>query len=1367
MEQKSLFTGGLGLKLISWFLIMSILPISLISYFNYRNCHEAVMSHLTDAFNEEIDLHAKIISSNFEMYKKDLLSQAENNQNIIFLNKLKKSFKQSATPLKDFVKSSEWNKLTLSHNENLADFKKSFGYYDLLILDTYGNILYSIARESDLGENIFKGQLASTLLSKACQESLKTGKTIFSDCQYYAPSEAASSFWVTVMKDKSGRKIGLMALHLPINNLNNTLNKIKLSMKTEENYIIGTDLILRASTREEDGINILKSQLDNVESRKWLKGLTAPKYNTLYTNDQVTFYKNSNGMNVIGVNKTITIGGKQFGIIAEIDEAEAMEPIYALRDASVFMVIITTIIVTLVSMLITGNIVRPILKISNVAKGIAQGDLQHELKVRAKNEIGALGNYINLMLKSLRKNDKENRRQNWFQTGVNKLSKITIGNLTIDRLSASSIIFTSKYINAQVGTLYIVNPENPDYLDFYGGFAVSSKTIKSERIRIGEGLAGQVAKDMTPFCLQDVPDDYLIISSTMGEMSPKNITVIPCIYQDELIAIMEFGSLKALTELEMDFLTAAAKTIAVEINSAIARKNKSALLKSVQEQAEKLQAQQEELRTANEELEEQSEELQAQQEELRTANEELEEKAEELQSQQEELRTANEELTEKANALEAQKVAILQQNVDLEEARTLLVKKAEELEVTSKYKSEFLANMSHELRTPLNSILLLSDDLMKNKDKHLDEEEVEAAEIINKGGSDLLLLINDILNLSKIEAGKMSVEILDVKMQSFIDDLKMQFARLMQEKGLSFETSLSDGIPETIKTDPLKLGQIIKNIISNAIKFTHQGGIYVNIYRPAESSNIHLSGFEPENTIAISIKDTGIGIAEDKQKIVFEAFQQADGSTTRQYGGTGLGLSISRELSKLLGGIIEMDSELDEGTTVTLYIPDELQLPDSDATVAHTTNAPAHRKNTDIISTTDYFNFSQVKQMAQFEGDKAVVIIDKNPAFVKLFCKQCEDHSLTPIIAENVAKGIELVNSRPVSAIILNLDFVVGKELLQLKALQDNPKTKDIPIHIISHADESGEAMSCGILDISKKLISVEKINAAFGDIVSSSNHKPGNAILIVEDNEVQAKAISKLIGDVGAKIVVAHTGSEAIDILRSKSIACVILDLGLPDMPGLTLLEKIDMMKDIEAPPTIIYTGKDLSASELNSLYKYSSSIIIKGVKSAEILLQETTEFLRRVAEQKPEEAETESNESSDLDSVLDGKKVLVVDDDMRNVFALSRILTDKGIEVIKAEDGKKAITILEKEDDIDIVLMDIMMPNMNGYEAMSEIRRSDSKVKKHDIIVIAVTAKAMKEDRQKCLDAGADDYLIKPIVAEKLFSIIKIWLKKSKGNP
>jgi CheY-like chemotaxis protein/CHASE3 domain sensor protein len=1018
--------------------------------------------------------------------------------------------------------------------------------------------------------------------------------------------------------------------------------------------------------------------------------------------------------------------------------------------------------------------------IVNQVNQIAKGDYSTEIEVRSEEDV--LGNAILNMTRKLKEVTGRNQQQDWIKTGQSKLNDQMVGEQKEDELTQKIINFLADYLNAQVGVFYLLNS---DRLVLASSFAYQIRNNNNSELKIGEGLMGQAARERKPILFTSIPSEQiqLTIQSGLGESEVSSVLAIPLIYNETLFGVIGLGTAGDFDELQLKFLDQCAENIAISLNSAQSRTQMKTLLNATQQQARELQTQQEALKVANKELETQKKALEkselnliAQQEELRVTNEELETQTSSLETQQEELRVTNEELETQTKALEEQQVTVQKKNQELEDARQKVEEKAKALEMTSKFKSEFLANMSHELRTPLNSLLILAEILKENQQQNLSDKEVSFAETIHKSGEELLKLINEVLDLAKVEAGKSEVHLEDVPLDELSIYVKNNFQYQVKEKGLILNIKKDDSAPETIHTDFQKVLQIIKNLLSNAIKFTEQGTIDFYISRSENKADLFKTNLDPAQTIAIRISDTGIGIPEEKQGLIFEAFQQVDGSTSRKYGGTGLGLSISREMVKLLGGNMTLQSDQGEGSVFTLYLPyihptkleknNELPVTEilynnfkdvsqSSIKVLSKAEKPiVEGKSTKekIISE----NKNKIAKIELSENDRVLLIIEDDPGFAQIVQGLADDKGFKGIIASDGEMGLQMAKDYQPMAIILDIGLPKMDGWMVMEELKMSPDTRHIPVHFVSAMDKDIRAMKMGAIGFLTKPISQKDLENAFLKI-ETTIAKTVKHLLIVEDNQILRDSMVALMENMDAQISAVSTGQEAYQYLVSKSCDCLVLGLGLEDMSGLELLEKIKSHKALTGLPVIIYTGKELTIQEERQLKEYADSIIIKGVGSMERLLGEMTLFLHQVETELPVEQQRMLQKVYNKDQILKGKTILLVDDDARSSFALSNKLEAYNINVIRAFDGKEALESLNSELEVDLVLMDIMMPGMDGFETIQEIRKQK---RFQNLSVIALTAKAMKEDREKCLKAGANDYLPKPVDTSKLLSLLRVWL-------
>ncbi|MBN1991843.1 MAG: response regulator [Anaerolineae bacterium] len=917
----------------------------------------------------------------------------------------------------------------------------------------------------------------------------------------------------------------------------------------------------------------------------------------------------------------------------------------------------------------------------------------------------------------------------WQTTGQAQLNDKMQGEQDVATLANNIIRQLCQYLEAPIGVLYVA--EN-NYLKLVGSYAYSRNNSNTQ-FKFGEGLVGQVALEKQPMLIANVPDEHLAIRSGLVETPPKFVMIYPFVYENRVVGVIELGTLTQFSQAQTEFLQTALDSIAIAFNTAQARARINELLAETQQQAEELQTQSEELRVANEELE----------------------------AQTESLRLSEAQLKEKQTILD-------QQNQELKEAQEELQRKAQELALASKYKSEFLANMSHELRTPLNSLLILARMLADNKEGNLNPEQVESAQIMYSGGTDLLNLINDILDLSKVEAGQMSFSFEQMPLTDLVSAMQVQFNHLAQEKGLAFNLTVAEDVPLTLTTDSQRVQQIIKNLLSNAFKFTDQGSVSLNIYRPDSHVDLSRSSLDPSQAIALSVADTGIGMTAEQLKVIFEAFQQADGGTSRQYGGTGLGLSISRELAAKLGGQIEVESEPGRGSTFTLYLPIAGQgiRDTAKAQISPTSrpSKPAASQPPPVIPSTPSPKLARVADdrtdlnapAQPGEEIKVVLIIEDDPKFAKVAYNYAHKKGFKCLIANQGQAGLDLVKTYQPQAIILDLNLpdISGWEVLA--RLKNDPATRHIPVHIMSVEDEVLDAYRRGAMGYLTKPVSQEGLEQAFEKIQGLISRQI-KTLLLVEDDAHSRRSIKKLLNGNDVRISEAEQGKIALELLRVQPFDCMILDLSLPDMNGFEVLNTINRDETIVRCPVIVYTGRELTPQENEELMQYADSVIVKGVKSPERLLDETALFLHRVVADMPSDKQQTIKQLYHQDDLLKDKKVLIVDDDMRNSFALSKLLSDKGIIVKIAQNGQKALELLAEEPKIDLVLMDIMMPVLDGYETIKRIR---AQPQFKTLPILALTAKAMTGDREKCLEVGANDYLPKPVDIDRLFSMLRVWL-------
>jgi CheY-like chemotaxis protein/signal transduction histidine kinase len=913
--------------------------------------------------------------------------------------------------------------------------------------------------------------------------------------------------------------------------------------------------------------------------------------------------------------------------------------------------------------------------------------------------------------------------QAWIRSGQMGLSEQMQGDQTLDKLGNNLLGFLAGFIEAQVGAVYMA--EAGHYRRF-AGYALPAEGL--ETIRPGDGLVGQAARDNRALRVRDVPAGYLPISSGIGMGTPNELVVVPAGIDGVVHAVLELGFFGATDADQRELLARASESIAVAVRAAKDRQRLEELLRETQQQAEELQSGQEELRVSNEELEEQSRALRESQ-----AN---------LETQQSELEQINSQLEQQTNLLEAQKDA-------LAEAHDVLTARSDELQRANEYKSEFLANMSHELRTPLNSTLILAKLLADNKDGNLTDTQVKFAQTITSAGNDLLRLINDVLDLSRIEAGKVELAPEPVSISSTVDSLARTFQPTADQNGLRFSSVIEPGAPEQVETDRQRLGQILKNLLSNAFKFTEKGEVALRVFSQENAS------------VSFAVRDTGVGIAPHQQEVIFEAFRQADGSIHRKFGGTGLGLSISRDLAALLKGAITVQSELGAGSVFTLTIPRGFSANAPPTREAQAPPLVRTQKRSDpeklaVPVTTD-------DRDAIAPGGRVILLVEDDAAFAMILRDLVHEMGFQCIATPSANEGLVAAAQFLPSAIILDVNLPDHSGLGVLDRLKRDPRTRHIPVHIVSISDYKREALELGAIGYALKPAKREELVGALRRMEATFSQSVRH-VLVVEDDPRQRESIRHLLGNGDVQITAVASAGEALARLKATTFDCMVVDFNLPDFSGYDLLEKMSQEEDVAFPPVIIYTGRALSREEEQRLRRYSKSIIIKDARSPERLLDEVTLFLHQVEAKLPPEHQQMLKAARDRESILEGRRVLVVEDDVRNVFALSSLLEPKGISVVIARNGREALDVLtrsskEPSKRIDLVLMDIMMPEMDGLTAMREIRKRGEW---RTLPIIALTAKAMADDHDKSLAAGANDYIAKPLDVEKLLSLVRVWMPK-----
>ena len=996
--------------------------------------------------------------------------------------------------------------------------------------------------------------------------------------------------------------------------------------------------------------------------------------------------------------------------------------------------------------------------IADVSTAVTQGDLTRTVAVEAKGEVGELKDNINEMIRNLAETTRRNAEQDWLNSNLARFTGMMQGQRDLETVSRMIMSELTPLVGAHHGAFFLAHAEGEELeLRLISSYAYKQRKTVANRFGLGEGLVGQAALEKAPILLTEAPDDYIRIASGLGEASPHNVFVLPALFEGQTMAVVELASFHPFSETHQAFLEALMESLGIVINVIQQNMRTEELLT----QSQKL----------TEDLQERSEELQSQQEELKRSNTELEMQAaslktseELLQQQQEELQQTNEELEEKAQLLEEQNARIEIKNREIEDARSAIEDKAEQLALSSKYKSEFLANMSHELRTPLNSMLILARLFSENPEQNLTPKQIEFAKTIYTAGSDLLNLINDILDLSKVEAGKMDVHVTELGLDEVRDYVNRTFRPVAEEKGLGFDVDIAADVPPKIATDEQRLQQVLKNLISNACKFTESGTVSLRVSRAGEGAKLQeRTLLDADTVLSFAVTDTGVGIPSDKLKLIFEAFQQADGTTSRRYGGTGLGLSISREIARLLGGEIHVTSSPGEGSTFTLYLPvrySASRVADSDAPLTRERSAiGGDAVPGPVIDPALILSGGVDDDRGSIDvADRVVLIVEDDETFARTVLEVARERGFKGIVALRGDAGLALAHESKPDAIVLDMALPGMDGWAVLDHLKRHPDTRHIPVHVITGAENGKQdALRAGAVAFLEKPVEKSLLDEAFSQISGFLDRRVRN-LLVVDDESAQRQALTELLGD-GEDINVTAVGSseEALAELEQGPYDCMVLDLKLPDMQGFQLLERVKSDDRFSKVPVIIYTAKQLTRKEETALRRYAETIVVKDVNSPERLLDETTLFLHRVESRLPAEKRKLLQQLHSADAVFEGKKVLIVDDDVRNVFALSNVLESRRMHVRYAENGLDALKLLGEDPDVDIVLMDIMMPELDGYET---IRRIRAMPQFEALPIISLTAKAMKGDREKSIAAGASDYITKPVDTDKLVSLLRVWL-------
>jgi CheY-like chemotaxis protein/signal transduction histidine kinase/HAMP domain-containing protein len=977
---------------------------------------------------------------------------------------------------------------------------------------------------------------------------------------------------------------------------------------------------------------------------------------------------------------------------------------------------------------LAANLSTQVRAIAEVATAVTRGDLSRSIQVAASGEVADLKDNINEMIRNLKETTQKNAEQDWLKTNLARFTRLLQGQRDLETVSSLILSELAPLVSAHHGVFYMMDSQNQTQrLNRIASYGFRSSKKVPESFGPGEGLVGQCAIEKTRVWLTNVPRDYIQVSSALGAAPPTNILVLPILFEQEVKAVIEIASLDRFTLTHIGFLDQLMESIGVVLNTIETNSRTESLLTQSQRLAQELQQ-------------------------------------------------TNLELAEKARLLSEQNSEVERKNQEVEQAKFALEEKATQLALSSKYKSEFLANMSHELRTPLNSLLLLAQQLGDNPQGNLSASQVEYAKSIYSSGNDLLTLINDILDLSKIESGTVTLEVSEYRFSVLSGYLERTFRHMAEAKSLAFGIAFGDTLPPSLMTDTTRLQQILKNLLSNAFKFTSHGQVRLKIEMVSSGwSQDHPNLRNADTVVAFSVSDTGVGIAADKLQLIFEAFQQADGSTARKYGGTGLGLSISRELARLLGGEIRVTSTIGVGSTFTLYLPYHRggfisHAPAASAAALAQHAAPALLAPAAFsagVRAEEALPQAAITVLLDQEtatddryliapGDPSILVVEDDGEFASVLAASAHERNFKVIVSDNGNAALTLARDYTPTAIFLDIDLPDIDGFTVLDRLKRDPRTRHIPVHILSLSNERERGLRQGAISYLVKPVPRERLDDEMRRVQQYLN-RGKRRLLIVEDDELQRQQVTALLADGDIEVSAAQSGAQALEVLQALQVDCIVLDLTLPDIDGFALLEKIGEHEAWRDIPVVIYTAKDLSRAEITRLSSMAKTIVIKDVRSPERLVHETALFLHRSPLVLPETQRRMIEQVVDAGGGLAGKKVLIVDDDLRNIFALTSVLERYQMKVAFAENGRDGIALLEGDDAIEIVLMDIMMPEMDGYDTIREIRKNP---RFKSLPIITLTAKAMKGDRDKCLAAGASDYITKPVDVSRLLSLMRVWL-------
>jgi len=1236
------------------------------------------------------------------------------------------------------------------------------GLHNVYVVSSNGDIVFSNLKNSDLGTNLYNGQYSQTHLGQLIKKTFAENSTNATKFATYNGDNEIFSAFIATPISQANSIVGALVFQITPNKLNSIAQDYTSLETTGETVLarLNGDKVqfitpLRFNPDAENTINIPLDSISARPIREAVQGVNGQGESVDYR-----------GIPILAAWRYLP--QYNIGMVIKIDQQEAFSEIVKRENLVYLIALLITIPCIILSYFVSRRFTRPIISIVESTKAISRGDLEHKIAINSDDEIGQLADSINEMSDHINNAFKEEEGKQWLQRGVETLSQTMRGNQISTDLSDNIVAFVSHYLNAKVGSMYIVKEQE---LELAGGFAFVPH-FGNQVIAFGDGLVGQIAITKQHMMVTELPEDYASISSSLGEISPKNLLVYPIIKEDIVHAVIELGWISDSHTQALEFLDTISESVATALGVADSHHKLQVLLDQSQQQMEELQVREEELRAINEEVEQRSKQLAQSQKDL--------------ERQSSELKTTNDALEQKTLSLESK-------NQEIERSKEELEVKAEQLEASSKYKSEFLANMSHELRTPLNSMLILSRILADNDEGNLDDDQIESAQVINNSGHQLLSLINDILDLSKIEAGKMEVHFEDFNLTNIVNELASQFKPIAGDKGLQLVQQYAPEVLLDQSFEVQKTQQILKNLLSNALKFTDSGSVTIDIaMAPSDQAYVN-NALTDVPVMALSIIDTGIGISDEKIQAIFEAFQQEDGSTSRKYGGTGLGLTISRHLTELIDGELSVSSIANHGSKFTLLLPirpathDQTALPvmiKPDATSTPTIIPEIEQ----LLPTFQKAGSATSNTIASDQNEQLIVIIEDDKGFSMILSRLAKTAGFTTLCAYSGKDGLEHINTRQPCGVILDLGLpdMSGSDLLSQLKSQDT--TKNIPVHIVSGDTRAEELKRIGAQGYHQKPVDRNQLNALFRSFGTQNKSTAEQKIIIFDDSTANAHLDLSFLNHSQVDALTVHSFDELSHNLGNSEVpikGVIIKSRAINQESSQWFDHHYQHLQDLKIS-VVLFVDEKPECQQKDQLEKYDCNVILDGPHSDQRLHDEVSLFLSqfntdmsvavvdnvpvsvKTANQKtqaPTPQPTASQPPNEQSSIanhsisVQGCNVLLVDDDLRNTFALSKVLKKQGMIVTLADNGQMAIDKLEADDNIDIVLMDIMMPVMDGHQAMRQIRLQD---KYADLPIIALTAKAMQEDRRKCVEAGASDYLTKPIDVDKLVAMMKVWLYK-----